>query len=220
MERIIVGETGWSNDDNKTDPGKLIEISEQMKSVLDIFSKEQYADSEDMCVLIQNISSALDKWTGATYVGVRKDEKLESAYSLFYETFHDLLFCWLDIEGIYHIIAKKMLYSGDLYRYLGHASGTNDYYSRVEPEYNNLWVSWSKDDVRDNGYLGSKLYGSRTLLKCKTGYMGGIDLTGWDEVFETSIVRANESEVVFPTIKDNVIDVIYYDMKKRYSDDE
>jgi len=220
MERVVVGESGWSKEDLKTDPDKLLKISRQMESVVNTYSNNECPNSEEMIVLFENIGGALYKWTGATYVGVKKDAKLELAYTKFYDSLFDLLICLFSVNEYTHKIAKRMLYRGVLYRYLGHASGSEDYFSRVEPEYNGVWVSWSKDDVRNNCYLGSKLYGTRTVLICETDYPFGIDLTGWDELFGTNIVRANETEVVYPTLKNTIKDVIYIDVKKGDDGDE
>lgn len=211
MKRIKVGESGWTNDALMTAPNELISIAEQMRSVADLYTNQMSPNPEEMCVLVQNISDALSMWTGSTYVGVKKDEKLELAYTTFFNAFYAVLTCLLDVNENCRMIAQRMLYDGVLYRYLGHSSGAADCYSRVEPEYNNMWVSWSKDDVRKNPYLNSKLYGTKTLLICKTNHLQGIDLAGWDELFGTCIVRANESEVVYPTLKDAVYDVKYID---------
>ena len=40
-------------------------------------------------------------------------------------------------------------------------------------------------------------------------YKMGIDIGGFDKIFGTNLVRGEESEVVYPTFKDAVTDVIY-----------
>ena len=73
---------------------------------------------------------------------------------------------------------------------------------RVEPQYNNIYVSWSKQP--QNHYIENKLYGTMTLLTCKVDEpYYGIDL----EAF--GVVRGQEAEVVFPTIKETITEVKY-----------
>lgn len=220
MERIVVGETGWADIDLKVDPEKLVTISEQMLSVSEMFDAHRLPSECDIKTLFDNISNALHKWTESTYVGVRKDKKLENAYTKFFDAFYKLLICFSLTDEKYRQIADRMLFHGTLYRYLGHSSGVNKYCSRVEPEYNGIWVSWSKDDVRDIPYFNTKLYGVKTLLICETGNLKGIDLSGWDALFDTNIVRPSESEVVYPTIKESMVKVIYLDEDREDDEDE
>lgn len=220
MERIVVGETGWADIDLKADPGKLVKISEQMLSVEEMFDAHRLPSECNIKTLFDNISDALHKWTGSTYVGVKKDKKLENAYKTFFDAFYKLLTCFVQADEKYRKIADRILFNGTLYRYLGHSSGDNEYCSPVEPEYNGIWVSWSKDDVRDIPYFNTKLYGVKTFLVCETGKLKGIDLSGWDALFDTNIVRPSESEVVYPTIKESMVDVIYLDEDREDDEDE
>ena len=100
--------------------------------------------------------------------------------------------------------ANDTLYHGTIYRYLGHCLENEIYDNIVEPEYNDIYVSWSKNPT--NSYIESKLYGTKTLLTCKieNNYYG-IDL----EAF--CVVRGNEAEVVFPTIKETITNIEYID---------
>lgn len=220
MERIVVGETGWADIDVKADPGKLVKISEQMLSVSEMFDAHRLPSECDIKTLFDNISDALHKWTGSTYVGVKKNKKLENAYKTFFDAFYKLLTCFAQADEKYRKIADRILFNGTLYRYLGHSSCDKEYDSRIEPKYNGVWVSWSKDDVRSIPYLNMKLYGTKTLLICETGNPKGIDLSGWDEIFNTNIVRPSESEVVYPTIKESMINVIYLDEDREDNEDE
>lgn len=99
-------------------------------------------------------------------------------------------------------IADKVLYRGSLYRYLGHGSAKCNTNNRIEPQFNNIYVSWSKNPK--NYYIESKLYGTMTLLACKIDEpYYGIDLEAFD------VIRGKEAEVVFPTIKETITEVRY-----------
>ena len=69
-------------------------------------------------------------------------------------------------------------------------------------QYNNIYVLWSKQP--QNHYIENKLYGTMTLLTCKVDEpYYGIDL----EVF--GVVRGQEAEVVFQTIKETITEIRY-----------
>lgn len=91
------------------------------------------------------------------------------------------------------------MYQGVLYRYLGH-SEPSDSRKCVRPQYNKIYVSWSKN--KGNKYLESKLYGVKTLLACNVNYpYFGIDLSAF------GMSRGNEREVVFPTIEETMTSI-------------
>ena len=182
MESIKLCQSGWADKDLQSDCKNIKKIASQIDEFIkDIRRKKPVLTNDDFKILIDNIYQVLSKWTGR----VRCRNSLGSE------------------------MAEKMLYSGRLYRYLGHPSGSDDYDSRIEPEYNDIWVSWSKRDVRTIGYFDSKLFGIKTVLICEVTDKMGIDIGGFDEMFGTHLVRGEESEVVYPTFKDAVIDVIY-----------
>ena len=98
--------------------------------------------------------------------------------------------------------SDEVLYRGSLYRYLGKGSAEENADKRIEPQYDNIYVSWSKQPK--NYYIESKLYGTMTLLTCKIDEpYYGIDL----EAF--GVVRGEEAEVVFPTIKETITEIRY-----------
>lgn len=78
---------------------------------------------------------------------------------------------------------NEIKYYGIVYRYLGHAELT-ECKKRIIPEFNSIWVSWSKEKY--NSYIETKLYGKRTRLYCniKSCYYG-IDL----EAFQKFCIR-------------------------------
>lgn len=98
--------------------------------------------------------------------------------------------------------SDEVLYRGSLYRHLGKGSVEGNTDKRIEPQYDNIYVSWSKQPK--NYYIESKLYGTMTLLTCKIDEpYYGIDL----EAF--GVVRGEEAEGVFPTIKETITEIRY-----------
>lgn len=95
----------------------------------------------------------------------------------------------------------RALYRGFVYRCLGHCF---DDVSRcyVEPIYDGIYASWSKSAQLDD--VECKLYGPVTRMVCKISEPRyGIDLSAF------GASRGFESEVVFLTLQDCVIDVKY-----------
>lgn len=168
--------------------------------------KYRVISHDEFGFLLSNIKSILSYWTGNTYVGVRKQSELSEAFQLFFFVLYDwLLLLEESSDRKYSSFANKALYQGKLYRYLGHGDSTEDVYSRVEPQYNNIYVSWSKEEK--NSYIESKLYGTMTILTCELeGDYRGIDLESF------GVSKANESEVVFPTLQNTIIDIKYIDV--------
>lgn len=156
--------------------------------------------------LKRNITDVLSYWTGNTYVGMKKKVELSQAFQLFFFSLYDwLLLLEESSDKKYSSFANEALYQGKLYRYLGHGDSTEDVYSRVEPQYNDIYVSWSKEEK--NSYIESKLDGTKTILTCELkGNHRGIDLEGF------GVSKANEREVVFPTLQNTIIDIKYIDV--------
>lgn len=150
-------------------------------------------------LLLEEIEYVLKFWTGRTNVGVSKNSKLENAYQEFFSKLLDMLILFRNGKSRFYerFVAKKYLYQGTVYRYLG-----SHYESLTEPlsvRYNDIFVSWNKD--KRNSYILSKLMGKKVLLTCKIdGSNYGIDLD------EMGLSVGNEREVVFPTIKETIID--------------
>lgn len=167
-----------------------------------------YYDSTDNSAnalenLYEDISEVCNFWTGKTYVGDRKDDEIAQVFQNFFETLMKLLFKMKDSEKNYESkFANTLLYQGKVYRYLGYCSSRDIKKKPIQPKYNEIYVSWSKEPK--NGYIESKLYGKMTWIEAeiKPPYFG-IDL----EAIGSS--RGNEKEVVFPTLKDCVTNIKY-----------
>lgn len=160
-------------------------------------------DCREFHIFFNNVCTTLNYWTGHTYIGQEKSDFIKKAFQEFFETLYDfLLICQTHDYIELRELANKVLYRGALHRYLGHGFIDEDISKHIEPQYNDIYVSWSKNN--HNSYIESKLYGATTLLTCRVDepYFG-IDL----EVFEAN--RGNEEEVVFPTIKETIIDIKY-----------
>ena len=162
-----------------------------------------YYDSTDNSAnalesLYEDIREVCNFWTGKTYVGDRKDDEIVQVFQNFFETFMKLLFKLKDSEKNYESeFANALLYQGKAYRYLGHCRPMNIKKKAIQPKYNEIYVSWSKEPT--NSYIESNLYGKITWLEAeiKPPYFG-IDLE------KMGVSKGNEREVVFPTLKDCV----------------
>lgn len=153
---------------------------------------------DDFELYMKNVRATFAWWCGNTYVGRHKDESLSSAFQRFFEAIYEfLLFCENSWDSNLQALAAKTLYCGTLYRYLGYLiceGCESEHDNWVEPEYSNIYVSWSKLPVVP--YIESKLESHITHLTCTaTAAHYGIDLSGF------GVGRPNEAEVVFPTLK-------------------
>lgn len=210
MESIKLCQSGWADMDLKPDCENIKKIAFQIDEFInDMCQEHPQLTNDDFKVLIDNIYQVLSKWTGGTWVGQPKEKELSDSFQIFFDKLFKFLVMFRYQNKLGSEMAEKMLYSGRLYRYLGHPSGSDNYDSRIEPKYNDIWVSWSKKDVRDIGYFNSKLFGTKTVLICDVTDKMGIDIGGFDEMFGTHLVRGEESEVVYPTFEDAVKDIIY-----------
>ena len=188
-------------DDMEENCKKIKLVAQQMKDLLQILENGNMFSARSMNTLYNNIVEVLLNWTGNTYVGCIKEDILKYAYQEFFETLYEFLInCRRLPEKELQNFANDVLYRGPLYRYLGHGN-TENCDVQIEPEYNDIWVSWSKTDK--NFYIESKLYGKYTKLSGHTGTIYGIDLTAF------GVSKCEEKEVVYPTIK-NCIDKIEY----------
>lgn len=153
--------------------------------------------------VIDNIFEVCQFWTHDTYVGRKKDFRVQKEFQNFFESFMELILAIKDgkikCDEECKNAFSSLLYTGIVYRKLGHGNFEN-IKEEIKPEYNNIYVSWNKE--RDNPYLDSKLYGPVTLLVAdiKEPY-SGIDLE------ELGVCTGDEKEVVFPTYKELIISV-------------
>lgn len=170
--------------------------------------KSNHITWDEYSLLIDNLSNILKFWTGHTYIGQEKNSRYKKAFQMFFNELMDFTIACKTSENIdLQEFATKVLYRGMLYRYLGYYSSLIDPSTKIEPKYDNIYVSWSKNER--NSYIEQKLKGIMTLLTCevKEPYYG-LDL----DVF--GVVRGDEKEVVFPTIENSIIDVKYIDNHK------
>lgn len=181
---------------------KIHRVANQIKNINKLLGLG-YTSGVQWETLQHNIHNVLDNWTGCTYIGHRKEKVLKKAYQAFFEALYEWLFCLKKIsdEDIQRFVSAA-LYQGTLYRYLGHGSSQDDTEEKVEPIYDKYYVSWSKKKYNTN--FKCKLYGTITHLTCKVDNMYyGIDLSAF------GVVKGTEQEVVFPTIKETVMNVEY-----------
>ena len=163
-------------------------------------------------ILFSNIIKAVSYWTGSTYVGYRKEPELEKAYQDFFKALYDFILSFRTMrKSVYRKCADMILYQGTVYRYLGHHS-CDDNMDKIEPNYNDLYVSWSKEP--ENPYIESKLYGTITWMSADIQEpFYGIDLEGLEKSIyrlvgiKCSLTRGNEREVVCPTIKGCITEI-------------
>jgi len=191
----------------------------QATRVLKVYKELLFSGNRESSLILdlcKELCPALLKWLGETYVGKRKSTVEESAYQQFFEAFYDLLSCALSSKlQLYELEQewfKSLVYTGNLYRYLGKSDPFNR--DRVSPQYNKIYVSWSKG--KENSYLRSKLYGPKTQLSCNVQLpYFGIDIEGFTMYYhkhinsDILIARGTEREVVFPTIQECIYSVKY-----------
>lgn len=166
---------------------------------------------EDM---IYHIMEVLNKWTGETWVGHKKDKRTEMVFQNFFETLVGLIGHINFFEKIMSDTEKEFanmtVYNGVLYRYLGSCIPGNK--ERVEIEYNDIYVSWSKNE--QNGYIKQKLYGPLLWIKAQTSpFDYAIDLEGIDKFYQKitgenkGVVKGNEREVLYPTKRECILEI-------------
>lgn len=196
----------WSDEIEKSS-AEIYRVTAQIKSVQKKLSTNDILCSDDnFQIFYDNVCDTLNFWAGCTYVGRVKNKQIKKSFQAFFEALYDfLIFCKTQDNRFQRLLGKfadDALYQGTLYRYLGHGSSVDNIDKAIEPEYNNIWVSWSKNPT--NSYVMSKLYGLKTILTCEVnGNHYGIDLNAF------GVVKGEEAEVVFPTIKEMVTNIDY-----------
>ena len=169
--------------------------------------------------LLIRVGKVLSQWSGNTYVGQRKEDNEMEIFQDFFESLSKLIELLEENKNKLFKLEKQFLfsikYNGIVYRYLGYGSSINkNRHKKIIPEYNNIFVSWSKNSK--NSYLESKLYGIKTKIILEIPDRAfGIDIEGFQEFINEEldcnfyISRGEEREVVFPTIEEYVIEVKY-----------
>lgn len=199
MDKIELSQ--WRDD--KDNVSKILNIASQIENVL----QDGFASEDEARTLTENTCGVLKFWTGNTYVGVQKEEQLSNAFQQFFNALYKIC----DSELCNH----NFLYEGELYRLIGHCDSRNCD-SAVTPQYNGMWASWSKEDVRNIDTISSKLYGTKTFIKAHTGKIKGIDINAFG--INDKNPKYREQEVVFPMIKEQIDDVVY--ISEDLDDDE
>lgn len=189
---------------------KIDIVTDQLGWLCENLYMERGDDSDDM--IRCNTLAVLRCWYGDTYIGSAKVPELKEAFQGFFVKLHELLVSMYKSSNKKFVeIATEYLYQGVVYRYLGHCSVT-DCDKAVEPEFNDVYVSWSK--LKSIEYVESKLCGTLTHLTCTIdGDYFGIDLDA------LGISLEHESEVVFPTFEDCIQGRIEY-MSEAYVDED
>lgn len=181
----------------------ISKVNKATANIKGYIKNNNHNTKEDLEHVLSYVKVACDYWTGKTYVGQRKREDLKNAYQDFFSALMEILLLCKANRSLYeNKAAKKYLYQGKIYRYLGYNSPYTCKQKAIKPEYDGVYVSWSKEPK--NSYLESKLYGKITWIEAeiKSPYFG-IDLDAMNSS------RGNEKEVVFPTLKDCVTKVEY-----------
>ena len=185
----------WSDDTKQIVKG----ITEAIENIV-AYRNSNITSQKSFLDLGEDIGAICDFWTGKTYIGKPKSKEIKEAFQCFFTELMQLLLMMKDSSKDYEVrVAKAMLYTGTVYRYLGES----ELYKKADtPIYNDIYVSWSK--CPDNNYLLSKLYGPVTMMSCEiVAPLYGIDL----DIIASS--RGNEHEVVFPTIKKCITEIKY-----------
>ena len=171
----------------------------------------------DLCIIV---GVAIHYWSAYTYVGVPKSETIKNQYQKFYMKLKEMVDFMDNAELVLTReeldFLKSIKYNGAIYRYLG-VPDSQQKHDKIKPYFNNIYVSWSKE--RENSYIESKLYGIVTKMRCITNITYGFDLeefenylVRWDgSEWQKQLSRANEREVVYPTIKSDITNVFYSD---------
>lgn len=185
----------WGDDYEKIVKG-VSEATKHITSYRNLSNGSKRALSE----LHKDIISICCFWTGNTYIGCAKESVVKNAFQSFFEELMNLLLVMKSSNKDYEAtFADKLLYRGKVYRYLGNASPSDDI---VKPVFDGVYVSWDKEP--ENWYIASKLYGTITWLSCEiSAPFYGIDLDN------LGCLRANEHEVVFPTIEKCITEIKY-----------
>lgn len=176
--------------------------------------------------LMQNIAVVLDYWTGATYVGDKKKSQLVKAFQAFFKALYDFIIECRRNDRYFNIKrSEEILYRGPIYRYLGHRIDDIPDNSIIEPIYNDIYVSWSKNQHDIN--IEKKLRYPMTWMAAEIKEPDyGLDLVGLSKaISELADVKhrmaiTDEREVVFPTKSECITEIKYIDYTDEEDDNE
>ena len=183
----------WSDD-----IPKIVKAVDEATNNISVYYDSTDNSANALESLYEDIREVCNFWTGKTSVGHRKDDEIKQVFQNFFKTLIKLLLKMKDSEKNYESeFANALLYQGKVYRSLGYCSSRDIKKKAIQPEYNEIYVSWSKEP--ENVDIERKLYGKITWLEAeiKPPYFG-IDLE------KMGVSKGNEREVVFPTLKDYV----------------
>ena len=181
----------------------IFEVNKATDNIKNYITNNNRNTKESFLQVLSDVEEVCNCWTGKTYVGQSKRQDLKNAYQDFFSNLMKmLLLCKTNKNPCENKVAEALLYQGKIYRYLGYYSAHDYRKGAIVPEYDGIYVSWSKEPK--SSYIESKLYGKITWIEAeiKPPYFG-IDL----EAIGSS--RGNEKEVVFPTLKDCVTNIKY-----------
>ena len=176
--------------------------SNQINNIVKHLKTEGNLYEEQYSGIKQNIYIALKIWCGQTYIGKPKEKHIKKNFQRFFCNLYEFLIeCGKSNNPILKSLSNNALFQGTVYRYLGYDEPIENDSEPVEPNFNDIYVSWSKE--KKFGNIFTKLYGTKTLLVCeiKDKYFG-IDL-------EALGIDGDEYEVVFPTIRETIINIEY-----------
>lgn len=175
-------------------------VTSQTYDILQRFSSG--VSHSDLDTYRYNVVDTLYYWTGHTWVGSRKLSRVEHAYQGFFKALYRFLMFGKSCDDeLFREFSESALYQGTLYRYLGYSNNSSVFHQEyIKPEYNDIYVSWSK--LSKVNYIEGKLQAYMTRLTCEVKDLYyGIDL----EAFGISCDI--EHEVVFPTLEQLVTNV-------------
>lgn len=177
-------------------------VSNQILTFIKRIDDNYYA-KDKIQTLNNNINEVLCFWTGRTYLGKKKNPKLDNAFTLFFSNLLKLIIALKNKKITCDL--SNALYQGKIYRVLGHGESDNNL-KKIEPYYSKNYVSWSKDPNIPSLYFKQKLYGQITKIEATvTDDEYAIDL----EALKVS--KSGEREVVYPTKENAIINISYID---------
>lgn len=189
----------FAND--KTVIDDIITVSNQILTFIKRIDDNYYI--KDTNTLNDNINEVLYFWTGHTYLGKKKNPKLDNAFTIFFSNLLKLIIVLKNNGTICDL--SNALYQGKIYRILGHGESDNNL-EIIKPYYSKNYVSWSKNSNIPSPYFKQKLYGPITKIEATvTDDEYAIDL----EALKVS--KPGEKEVVYPTKENAIINISYID---------